>query len=449
MPQARKALLIIIDAARRDDTHAAFAVSRMPALSEAATATLIAPSCWTLPSVTSTLTGLFPVEHGMTWPFPDESRCVAPTIADILTNAGRTFGLLSGNQIYAPPVIDFPPQTAQFERLRYGRLRAFLGRTTGLLDYGSRWILSRVQQMAAENALPDLLMLHLQEAHHPYLAPPRGAQPIRRLRYGLGHLAYYFTTPAQVWEFAARADDAAWEHRRARYRECLDYTVGIVEEVLRVYDRAGLLEDALVIITADHGEHLGEHGLADHQASLHDQLVKCPCALLAPEVAPGTVIPGQLQHTDLLLTICRYLRAPCDRYAPGWPPIDMLSIEGAQGHEHAFMQWRAWGEENLAELARRNPSYDFAPLNRDLMGVRTERWKYISGGDGSERLFDLRRDPSESRNCLAEQPDAAAELKRALARWLKAMRSSDSGAGRSTHGGTGVTEHRLRDLGYI
>ena len=206
-----------------------------------------------------------------------------------------------------------------------------------------------------------------------------------------------------------------------------------------------------MIVTSDHGEHLGQHGLADHQASLHEELVNCPCAMIAPGLAPGTAIPGQFQHTDLLRTICSFLGVPCVGYEPAWPPLDMLAEDG--GRDFAFMQWTVWGPENLDLLQRRNPSYDFAPLNRDLTAVRTDRWKYIAGSDGGETLFDLREEPTEVRDRLQDSPVAAVKLKSALARWMHAIRGEGASAGEQSASDdgarVGAVEKRLRDLGYI
>ncbi|MFP4248525.1 MAG: sulfatase-like hydrolase/transferase [Armatimonadota bacterium] len=447
MSEERRALLIVIDAARREETHATLAASRMPALAGAATGTLISPSCWTLPSMASVLTGRFPAEHRMTWP-ADGRRCALPTVADMLRDAGRSFRLLSGNHIYAPPVLSFPPDCADFPVANQRRPIRFVGRASSLADYGGRAILRDVRRMAAEGDLPHLLALHLQEAHHPYLAPPTGFAPRTRLSYALGHLAYYLRTSTQAWEFAARADEEAWEAQRAAYRRCIKYAVGIVEEIVRAYDTCGALANSLVIVTADHGEHLGEHGLADHQASLHEELVNCPCAVIAPGLAPGSTIPGQFQHTDLLHTICRFLGAPAAGYDPRSQPLDMLGEAG--GHEYAFMQWASWGAENLAKLQRRNPSYHFAPLNRDLVAVRTRRWKYIVGSDGSEGLFDLRSTERETRDRRDERPEVAAAMKAALARWRRAVGGEEDAdmRGRAADGRV-IAGERLRGLGYI
>ncbi len=448
MARRPTALIVLIDAARREDTYRALAASQMPVLAGAAHGTLIAPSCWTVPSVVSLLTGRFPSEHGLAWPL-DEMGCRVPTVADHFARAGRSFGLLSANQVYAPPLLELEAGQIDFGLHRWPGATG-IGRTLGLVEYPGPALLRRVREMAATGTIPDLLVIHVQQAHHPYLLPPTGLSPLARIRYGLGYVAYHALKSAQVWEFAARATARDWEDARRRYLQCLEYDVRILEGVLQAWADAGLLDEGLVIITADHGEHLGEHGLADHQASLHEQLVNVPCALLAPDIAAGTEIPGLFQHTDLLLTVANFLGVPLEGYEPACEPLDMLDPANyPTGHEHTFMEWSAWGEETLARLRRRNPSYDFDPLNRDLAGVRTSRWKYVEGSDGTRVLWDLCADPDETRNVSREYPDVAAALGEVLGEWRARVGAVSAPSEADEHSGDQLVERRLRDLGYL
>ena len=455
MASRRRALLVLIDAARRDLTEAAWANSCVPALAEASRATLVAPSCWTLPSIGSLLTGRFPSEHGLAWPFR-RTPSPLPSLVSMMREAGREFRLISANSMYAPPLLSSLEGVADFPLRRFSRLSAGLRRVFGVLDYGGRMVLGEVDSLTVPT-VPDLLVLHLNEAHHPYLPPPRGLSPGRRLQYGLGHLAYYLQKRAQVWEFAAHASVADWARTRQRYAECLAHDIRIVELIIQGYAAAGLLEDTLIIITADHGEHLGEHGLADHQASLYEELVNVPCAIIGPGIPPGTRIPGQFQHTDLLLTLCGFLGVPLAGYEPRWQPLDVLDTANWHGgHEHTFMEWTAWGEHQLAKLMRRNPSYDFAPLNRDLVGVRTNEWKYIRAADGSQALFNLHEDTGETRDVAEAHPRTVAELEARLAEWQTAVLPRDDEQPTACDGPGGydaqqqaLIEQRLADLGYL
>lgn len=451
MPQKRKALILLIDAARRAESESVFAESSDPTLASAARLTMLAPSCWTVPSIASLLTGLFPSEHRHQWPLRLVSR---PTrnLAHFLQDAGRSFYLVSANDVYTPPLVDLPKGTVRFPCQGHSRLGLGLRRTLGLLDYGGSEVTREVVQLAATGRLPDVLTVHLNEAHHPYIPVPSGLDLRRRLACAAEHLAYYARPGAQVWEFATRANDTDWERARARYIECLRYDVRLVEEILTAYREAGALDDTLVIISADHGEHLGEHGLADHQGSLHDQLVNVPCLLAGPGIDSGAEVVGQFQHTDVPHTVCRYLDVPMEGYEPAVAPLDMLDrANWTDGHEYAFAEWAAWGEEKLASLKRRNPSYDFEAINRNLAAVRTRQWKFIRGSDGWRALYNLVDDPGEQRDVLAENADVAATLEERLAAWEASVRRPDDDPDDSSYSDEDreLIEKRLADLGYI
>lgn len=452
MATDRKVLVVVLDAARRDVTLPLLAQSKVQPLSDAAWFTCIAPSCWTVPSMASLLTGLYPVEHGLGWPLKAVPT-PRPTLPQMLQQAGKTFRGMSANQMYAPPVLDLPEDMMTFPMERYSRSVTGLRRIMGLLDYGGGLIADEVVGMVRSGSTPDMLLLHIEEAHHPYLPPPTGLGSW--LRYTSGHVSYYTSSKAQVWEFAARANERAWVDARRRYADCVEYDVRLLERVLSAYAEAGLLDDTLVVVTADHGEHLGEHGLADHQGSLHEELVNVPCAVMAPGLPKQGRPAGQFQHTDVVRTVLNYLGVISPLYTPHSQPLDLLDqAQWERGHEHAFMEWAAWDQGQLAKLQQRNPSYDFASIHRNLRGVRTLRWKYITTDSGERMLFDLDNDPEEKRNLASEQPAVVSELQAADDAWRNGIKNG--GELQAPEPGSEYSEdeqkqleQRLADLGYI
>jgi hypothetical protein len=130
--------------------------------------------------------------------------------------------------------------------------------------------------------------------------------------------------------------------------------------------------------------------------------------------------------------------------------MDVFAPNGSSSSsELAFAEWRSWGEQDVARVSARNPRYDFAPLVRDLVCVRDERFKLVRTGGRSDSLFDLEEDPREAQDVSAEHPGEVARLRAALDRELGSW---------PTWGGTGADlsdehteeiERHLADLGYL
>ncbi|MGH9196250.1 MAG: hypothetical protein ACRD1T_10975, partial [Acidimicrobiia bacterium] len=195
---------------------------------------------------------------------------------------------------------------------------------------------------------------------------------------------------------------------------------------------------------------LGEHGLADHHGSLDDLLIRVPFVGWGPGLIPS----GVQQNIHEFVDVWPSLAALLDKK----PGVDYLGTRRTSLFESgevedetdcAFAEWRRWSDNELARLASRNPSFDFAPFVRDLACARDSRFKLVRSSPGEDRLYDLVADPSEQRDAATEQPEVVrrlgARLEEAQAEWAKwdGERSplSDEDARE--------IERRLSDLGYI
>jgi arylsulfatase A-like enzyme len=226
-----------------------------------------------------------------------------------------------------------------------------------------------------------------------------------------------------------------------------------LEELLDTLQRSGHLRDdgrALLLVASDHGEHLGEHGLADHHASLDELTTRVPFVTWGPGIVPTGAVRAQLaEFVDVVPSLAALLGVD--------PPAEYLQKrrtdlfgDGRDGHAYAFAEWRAWTDHERERLATRNPSYrGFQALARDLVSVRDDRWKLVRGSDGSGRLFDLRDDPGEDRDARAARPREAdrlgAQLDARLAEWV----AWEGDAAEVTAQERAEIERRLEDLGYI
>lgn len=169
------------------------------------------------------------------------------------------------------------------------------------------------------------------------------------------------------------------------------YTAGVAEMdrdlgvTLRKWDSNGLLEDALVVFTSDHGEEFGEHGRTMHH-QLWAETLRVPLLVRLPDgTGAGSTIDQHVQHVDLLPSVLELLGVDAD--SPFGP-----------GESWTGLSWAPWilgetptvGDRNLLAEHR---SFRDNPLDTHALR-RGDLLLYVSPTDGP-RMFDMRADPSE------------------------------------------------------
>lgn len=181
----------------------------------------------------------------------------------------------------------------------------------------------------------------------------------------------------------------------------LDQQVGILDAQL---ERLGLSERTLLIVTSDHGESFGDHGLMDHQYGLYQNLIGVPLVMRFPDgVRAGQVDDRLVQHVDLLPTVADLLgRAPDEL-----PAVTGRSVLG-EPREAAFSEYLV---PSLRTLRRRFPGADISRFETAIRSVSTERHKLIWRSDGETELYDLERDPDEASDLAAIRPDLVSQLR--------------------------------------
>lgn len=359
-------------------------------------ASAFSPSPLTLPSHATLLTGLLPQAHGLRDNGMVSADLGAPTLAERLSSDGydtaafvsafvlnRVFGLDRGFAAYD----DGPPEetelTGLFRREAPGSER---------VEAAIRWLSGRRPGEGGE-ARPFFLWVHLFDAHAPHVAPPGFEKRYAASPYD-GEIAY------------------------------LDLQVG---RLLHLLDARGLADRTLVVVAADHGESLGEHGEATHGAFLYDATLRVPLLLRSPGRLPrGAVRDEPVSLTDVSPTVLALAGLPpgpathgVDLFGPPADPRRPLLAETIQGERH----------------------FGWAPL----AAVRREGWKYVDAP--RPELYDLGADPGETRDRFAESPRLARVLSDLLAaetaRVTRARGASDRAADDAE------VLARLQSLGYV
>lgn len=219
-------------------------------------------------------------------------------------------------------------------------------------------------------------------------------------------------------------------------------------------------DDALVVVTADHGEEFLEHGRTQHSSHLYEESIRVPLLVKFPRGSPGERfhgrrIPDRVRLIDVTATIVHLVEGAEDRRLDGRSLIPLLA-----GDENSRPPRRV-----LAFTSVMRP-FSGAVRLFEQHAVIDSRFKALAGwradssqaglprgferGDGVQELYDLAADPDERRNVAP----------RAMALWLAlASLASDverpgmaTGVPTSGPAGTGrrrQLEERLRALGYV
>ncbi len=216
-----------------------------------------------------------------------------------------------------------------------------------------------------------------------------------------------------------------------------DELVGRLDDALA---RLGMRDESLIVVTADHGEGLGEHGETLHGFFTYETTLRIPFLVRGPGIKPGTELRSTVRLVDVYPTVLDLLglEAPKDAAFAGKSLAPALRATAPAPEPVTYA-------ESLVPLLHFGWS--------DLRVLREGRWKYIQAP--RPELYDLERDPGERKNLLArsvagEAPPGdvasrAAAMRGALGRFLDAERR----AGASLTNAAAVPPDLLEKLGAL
>jgi arylsulfatase A-like enzyme len=365
-----------------------------------------APSSWTAPSHASLFTGLRPEHHGFLRGNRQYLLLESVTLAERLRDAGyrtgcftnnnalsKTFGLVQGFQHVAPLYEDgsrpYPWAPATHRR-------------------AMEWALTQ-----HHDGKPFFLFINDMEPHFPYTPPAetalrfyrRGTDPMT-IEWGKGFtMAHMLRHNLGIQTLASERIDHISDLYDAEIRE-LDRAFGILLDGLR---DEGILDETVFIVTSDHGENLGDHGLMDHVFSLHRSLRHVPLLVrYPPRFAAGERRSEVVRLEDVPPTILELVDLPVPE------GLDGASLLGDLGGRVSRARLGP-PREYLARLAEEEGlRFDPTPLLLDLWAVYDGRHHLIVYSDGREELYDVELDPGETRNLAAERTELRERLREML-----------------------------------
>lgn len=350
-------------------------------------ATSVAPL--TLPAHASLFTGLFPPAHGVRdnadGPLSTSHTTLAETlrargfktgafVGSVVLDADR--GLAQGFDHYGGVVRTGVSEPSPGQRQRRG---------DEVVSEAIRWI-------EGIGDAPFFVWAHLYDPHRPYDPP----EPFR----------------------SAYADP---------YTAEIAFADAQIGRVLDTLESRRLLDRTIVVVAADHGESLGDHGERDHGIFIYETVVRIPLIIRTPGVAPYRVA-DVVRLVDIMPTVLDLLRLP-------QPTMDGTSVARLLHGKPLDVELDAYSE------SRYPLRFGWSPLR----AVRAGRHKLIEAP--RPELYDLERDPFEERNLYEERQDLA----RALARRLTTLGRIRAGGGEHVVDPVPAEDirQRLASLGYI
>ncbi len=224
-----------------------------------------------------------------------------------------------------------------------------------------------------------------------------------------------------------------------------DALVGAFIEQLR---SAGRLDNTLLVVCADHGEHLGEKGMVGHTISAYNQLVQVPMLVRDPtgDFVRGTtrddvISTRRMFHT--LLSIAGAAEAREEQLS--------LARDPQADPEHGVAISEAIPLENVVGLMlRRQPEVTRARrYDQVRRAVVDARHKLIRTGEDGIELYDALADPGEEQNLSEILPERVEVLQEHLDTILRRSSGDAARAGRAEGGDDPLVQRRLKDLGYL
>lgn len=433
----------------------------------------VSPGSTTVPAHASIFTGLFPTQHRADNEHPQLDEQFT-TLAEILRDSGYATYMFSANPHLSATSkftqgfdVAEHPWDPQYREEAIAIIRSKVtdedesGELAGKLRNPNTvakltdWNVKTAGALAEKGALkwleskpadkPYFVFINYMEAHRPlipsrdhrarFMSPEQIAASYKVNRSWVSTWAYTFG----LKEFS----DEEIELTRLTYDACLAELDDLFADLLDGLRAAGQLDNTIVVLAADHGEHLGEHHMLDHQFSVYEELLRVPLIVwYPPKFAPGRE-KRPVMTMDLFPTLLKLAGVP-DEHVPANEAVSLLS---PMEHRDRLSEYPAPNTDALTEVARAYKRFDPRPWQRSLRAYYRDRFKLIDASDDHDELYNLQSDPHEQNNLATSRKELADAINDSLKALLKSL--SRVGQRETLAPRTPEETKRLMDLGYV
>lgn len=329
--------------------------------------------------------------------------------------------------------------------------------------------IAALKEFISDTSTPFFAFLNTKAAHHPYCPPrpyheeyvpehqrtsyeilsflyrkagdPHGGDSIEGVNEDrINDLDTQYPITANIFEPSENEMDVI----QGWYDGAIRYIDDKISELIAHLKKEKVYENTTLIITSDHGELFGEHGLEKHYYRVYDQLLHVPL-IIHPADGTESTIDNIVSLVDLYPTILEL--AGADN-----PGVDLewanSLVPFAERPEHEYLVAET-GHKSDRPITKHYPEFDDSEYDKALHSVRTEEFKYITDRKGHEDLYKWRDDPGNFSEISDKYKEVCHELRSLVEERLEPLSGKQWADDPDAVTSNNHLRQQLEDLGYL
>ncbi len=270
--------------------------------------------------------------------------------------------------------------------------------------------------LSVQHSQPFMLFVNFFEPHPPFSGPLGDIYDPAELPVGPAFLQYpeghslFNRSRAEFYMAGEHRNDsvagcdghdlhteAGWRALRAQYFANVTLVDRQIGRMMTALDGAGLTGNTIIVVTSDHGDMLGDHGLLEKRA-FYEESARVPLILRVPSLTDEQkIIGGSIGQVDLVPTLLELMGASLPNHLQGESKAPVLRGDSTLDDNDVIVEWNGQGDRDLGT----DVINEMIAIPRRAI-ISGDRWKLVlcEGDDGE--LFDLNSDPNELVNVFHE-----------------------------------------------
>ena len=228
----------------------------------------------------------------------------------------------------------------------------------------------------------NFLWMHYMDVHGPWNPPtsvlPKDMSALEAIYYNI--------------ESGYKEDSNHLKKIKSLYAGEIKYVDHVIRKLLDFLEKTNLLEETLLIVTSDHGQEWGEHGMWGHQANPYEELLQVPLIFYGAEIPKGKIITQNVSNGFIPKTVTELVLEKKDNTFPG---LNLFNVNEGIDLPPVTTEVCHSGDRRL------NFPYTYENLRYDLISYKKNGFKFIwVDVNNTFEIYDLNKDPNERNNIV-------------------------------------------------